>query len=425
MAIPAAFKEKMKEKSEVREGEEDTRSESKKKAQKKKDDTEIASGREGVTKSNDKRRKGKQGQQSLDDSETTEDACSSKKVADGSYKKSSEDTDELKKDGKKKKGKDCGCTHKNDSLTPQEYIAACNLGIQDRSRVYIRARLDSEQRADLGGKGTGKKCGNSHIPRAATCNKTAGGATKKPSGGSSGGGPRLKDLKGFSGKKQAARANFANAKASTKGVKRKAMQVAEVAANVGSIAKFGQGYVNSLRGRYGAAAQNYLSAGALGSLASSSKAARMGNRALSRDFRNQTGQLLAAKGGVGLLQQAAGGGIRATPQNKRRAAAAGRAVGSAYASIRNPIASMSRSSSNASFKAEQRARGFRKYKRPAGGGLAKRDNMWAQGFSVTDAETALTAEAMNLATDKYRGEKRKRNAQGQPHNVIYANTFNT
>ena len=55
----------------------------------------------------------------------------------------------------------------------------------------------------------------------------------------------------------------------------------------------------------------------------------------------------------------------------------------------------------------------------------KKDSVWADGFSHLDAESALTANSMNLATDKYSKEKRKKNAQGQPRNTIIANTFNT
>jgi hypothetical protein len=59
------------------------------------------------------------------------------------------------------------------------------------------------------------------------------------------------------------------------------------------------------------------------------------------------------------------------------------------------------------------------------GSSKKKKGVWADGFTTLDAETALTQGAKALATDKYKGEKRKRNAQGQPHNVIYAQTFNT
>lgn len=55
----------------------------------------------------------------------------------------------------------------------------------------------------------------------------------------------------------------------------------------------------------------------------------------------------------------------------------------------------------------------------------KKKSVWADGFGKADAEFVLTAGADKLATEKYAREKRKRNAQGQPHNYIYANTFNT
>ena len=56
---------------------------------------------------------------------------------------------------------------RNDALTAQEYLAACDLGIQDRSRPYIRARLDTADRLD-------KKCGGSGIPDNAKCSKGGG-----------------------------------------------------------------------------------------------------------------------------------------------------------------------------------------------------------------------------------------------------------
>jgi len=60
----------------------------------------------------------------------------------------------------------CGSMRKrSDSLTPQEYLAACDLGIQDRSTAYIRARLDTaEARNDL-------KCGNGAISEGENCTK--------------------------------------------------------------------------------------------------------------------------------------------------------------------------------------------------------------------------------------------------------------
>ena len=69
--------------------------------------------------------------------------------------------------GKRKAKCDGSCGKKmdrNDALTPQEYLAACDIGIQGRSRSYIRARLDAAARLDL-------KCGNSSISEGEKCTK--------------------------------------------------------------------------------------------------------------------------------------------------------------------------------------------------------------------------------------------------------------
>jgi hypothetical protein len=83
--------------------------------------------------------------------------------------------------GRLKKGKKCGgckgkkpCAKcaaakamKEDALTTKEYLSACDLGVEHRSRTYIRARLDAS--------GKGKKCGGSSISAGKKCNKGAGG----------------------------------------------------------------------------------------------------------------------------------------------------------------------------------------------------------------------------------------------------------
>lgn len=67
-----------------------------------------------------------------------------------------------------KKGKcDGNCSYmrkRRDSLTPLEYLDACELGIQDRSTAYIRSRLDSAERLDL-------KCGRGAISEGEKCTK--------------------------------------------------------------------------------------------------------------------------------------------------------------------------------------------------------------------------------------------------------------
>ena len=78
---------------------------------------------------------------------------------------------------KSKKDYDMGPGMKMDALTPQEYLDACDMGIQGESRAYIRARLDAEQRLDL-------KCGAGSISQGEKCHvgsaqKTKGGSRKK------------------------------------------------------------------------------------------------------------------------------------------------------------------------------------------------------------------------------------------------------
>jgi len=70
-----------------------------------------------------------------------------------------------KKKGRKCDG-NCGSMRKrSDALTPLEYLTACEMGIQDRSSTYIRARLDTvEARNDL-------KCGRGAISEGEKCTK--------------------------------------------------------------------------------------------------------------------------------------------------------------------------------------------------------------------------------------------------------------
>lgn len=348
MALPEAFKknaEKKKEEGEVREGESDKKEKrppfakkSKGKKVKETKDTEIiegGKGSEGVTKMNDPRKKG---MPSLDDENT--DAC-------------------MKKD--KKGGKDCGCKHKNDALTPQEYLAACEGGYQDRSRTYIRARLDA-------GAGTGKKCGNSHIPKQATCSKGAGGEKKKESLGT------------------------------------KFKRGAEAAATAGAIANMAKSGYQLSKGNIGGATKSFLVAGTLGNTASASRARRAGDLTLAKKHSNRAktfGNVSAAIGIAGGLYS--GQTQYNAKQAYNRAASFGSRMG------RRATSYTTTAKEGWSPKLTKK----------------KKDSVWANGFSKTDAETALTANAMNLATDKYKGEKRKKNAQGQPRNMVYANTFNT
>lgn len=537
----------MKEKEEVREGEAEEKKGKKGKKPPFMKDTEIEKGpvgSEGVTKAN------RSSMPSLDDENN--DACNKKMD---------------------KKGKDCGCSHKNDALTPQEYLAACDMGIQDRSRVYIRARLDAAERLDrrtTGGKG--KKCGNSYIPATSKCNngKTYAGGSKDPASirrgvvvGASKGAQIGAGVAGVAGaiagyKRGGVAGAAAGAlQAGIYGGVTGAVSGAQYGAIAQGIRKTGRAYgraqsnnratQNELRGmrqrsgesgvgyasRLGKAVQNnetnvwsasneyknqsqfrkkkrdsvwadgfnadagagtgkkcgnsYIprnakcnngrgsapsgggggggrgyqkpisgtaraltglsTMGAVGQGLKAISAAKKGNLVGAAAFTN--GAIGYARGAQSFSQGKIGQGFNrqighaalstgiavggaygnqwAKSQNaKGMARGAGQAMGRAYGSARSAVGGMGRAASGTAFSAEQRMRGFRKMKRPnRSGGLAKRDSPWAEGFSVNDAESVLTSNAMNLATDGYSNEKRKRNAQGQPRNIIYANTFNT
>tara|TARA_R100000951_G_C2626101_1_gene176044 strand:- start:650 stop:1363 length:714 start_codon:yes stop_codon:yes gene_type:complete len=233
---------------------------------------------------------------------------------------------------------------KRDSLTPHEYLDACDLGIQDRSRTYIRARLDARTST-----AKGKKCGNSYIPRKSNCTTGSGGAAK----------PRLKDLTGYGRNKVSARNKFSTTRGSTKGIRNKLKLGAEVAAQAGSFASVMKAGYNISEGRYAQGAQSFFTAASLGSLASGSKASRMGNKGLASDFNRQAGQFAAAKVGLASLQLA----------NKRRKTGQ-------LPNMRN----MKNNASNTAFEAEQRMKGFKRMKRNGNRGWLP-DSVWAEGFS--------------------------------------------
>ena len=55
--------------------------------------------------------------------------------------------------------------------------------------------------------------------------------------------------------------------------------------------------------------------------------------------------------------------------------------------------------------------------------MAKKDSVFASGFKFDGK--ALHMESQNLAATDIERAKRKKNAQGQPKNFIYAKTRNT
>lgn len=77
------------------------------------------------------------------------------------------------------KGEKCSCDggcgsgyakkDRNDALTPQEYLAACDLGIQGRSRAYIRSRLDTAMNLTPSTVRNDLKCGKGSISKGEKC----------------------------------------------------------------------------------------------------------------------------------------------------------------------------------------------------------------------------------------------------------------
>lgn len=141
------------------------------------------------------------------------------------------------------KGKKCSCNDgcgdykKMDSaLTAQEYLTACDLGIQDRSRSYIRTRLitmdSTTLRAD-------KKCGNSSIPDDRQC-RSGGGTLGKVATGAAILGGAAAAYGAFKHRKQIGAMASSAAKSTKFAARRagvKAQRVGRVARRVGTNAR--------------------------------------------------------------------------------------------------------------------------------------------------------------------------------------------
>ena len=258
---------------------------------------------------------------------------------------------------------------RNDALTPQEYLAACDLGIQGRSRSYIRARLDtamnltpSSVRADL-------KCGNGSISEGEKCTK---GAAQKVD-------PKAEAKKEFRNlmNNPTAAVQFNRARGSTKGVGNKIKVAGELAARLGGGFALGAGVMQlsegAMRGNLGEVSRGYrnMQLGAAATqVAAASKAGRMGKKELSKEFLKSAGRQAA----IGVGQEAA---IDAYAGFKRAGGAAG----------------VSRNAR----RAYQRATGMRST--PSGTGWAssaydrplrgRRDSVYAAGFSTDLDQLAL------------------------------------
>jgi len=283
-----------------------------------------------------------------------------------------------------KSGKSCSCKAKKDggcgsygkrgdALTPQEYLAACDLGIQDRSRTYIRARLDtamnltpSTVRADL-------KCGNGSISQGEKCTKGTAQTVD----------PRATAKREFNDihRNRKAHAAFHNAKANRKGIGNKVKLAGEVAARVGAQVALGVGTNQVVKGimsgNIGEASRGFRNmhlGQAAVQMANAGKASRMGNKGLAKEFIKSAGR----NAGVGVGQEAA---IGAYAGFKRTGGMAGinRRTRSAYQSARARATGM-RSTPHGTGWASSA------YDRPLPG---RRDSVYAAGFSPDYEQLAI------------------------------------
>jgi len=268
-----------------------------------------------------------------------------------------------------KSGKPCSCKAKKDggcgsygkrgdALTPQEYLAACDLGIQDRSRPYIRARLDAAERLDL-------KCGKGSISPGEKCSK---GSAQNVD-------PKAAAKKEFSKlmSDPVAAQSFNKAKGTTKGIGNKIKVAGEFAARLGGGAALGAGLMQTfeggMRGNLGEVSRGFrnMQLGAAATqVAAASKAGRMGKKELSKEFLKSAGRNAL----IGVGQEAALGGIAGFNRSGGLAGMKRRTRG-AYQSARMRTSGM-RSTPHGTGWASSA------YDRPLGG---RRDSVYAAGFT--------------------------------------------
>lgn len=156
-----------------------------------------------------------------------------------------------------------------------------------------------------------KPCGNSHIPQSAKCTKGAGQAKKAGSNPSN---YSMRQLQGYGPAVENRRAKFYKAKGNTQGIGNKIKRAGEAAANFGggvaTIAGIEQASRGLMTGNLGQVSRGMRNVGlgaAASNLASSSRAARLGNKGLAKEFAKSAGKSAA----FGLGQEALLGGAAA------------------------------------------------------------------------------------------------------------------
>jgi hypothetical protein len=236
--------------------------------------------------------------------------------------------------GKGRKGKascdgSCGSYAKkmdrNDALSPQEYLAACDLGIQHRSRAYIRARLDAAERLDL-------KCGKGSISEGEKCTK---GTAQKA-------GSRV-------------RAGLENA--------------AVIAGTAGTLYNYAQSVAKGMSGDLKGAGRALQAQGAFAALGAAGMAAK-GNRTNNKALKQQAKRSLGSGAVSALVGSALTGDL-----NKANLSGAKSAASNAAAGLRNTFGRAAAAKSNVTYRTAK-SQFERMYNRPG-----RRDSVYAAGFS--------------------------------------------
>lgn len=222
---------------------------------------------------------------------------------------------------------------RNDALTPQEYLKACELGFQGRSRSYIRARLDAAERLDL-------KCGKGSISEGEKCSK---GAAQKT-------GSRV-------------RAGLENA--------------AVIAGTAGTLYNYAQSVAKGMSGDLKGAGRALQAQGAFAALGAAGMAAK-GNRTNSKLLKQQAKRSLGSGAVSALVGSALTGDL-----NKANLTGAKSAASNAASGLRNALGRAAAAKSNVTHRTAK-SRFERMYNRPG-----RRDSVYAAGFSPEPDQLAI------------------------------------
>lgn len=221
--------------------------------------------------------------------------------------------------------KDGSYAKKMDALSPQEYLAACDLGIQHRSRAYIRSRLDAVERLDL-------KCGAGSISEGEKCTK---GTAQKA-------GSRV-------------RAGLENA--------------AVIAGTAGTLYNYAQSVAKGMSGDLKGAGRALQAQGAFAALGAAGMAAK-GNRTNNKALKQQAKRSLGSGAVSALVGSALTGDL-----NKANLSGAKSAASNAAAGLRNTFGRAAAAKSNVTYRTAK-SQFERMYNRPG-----RRDSVYAAGFS--------------------------------------------